>query len=186
MGLTYGWIFPHGDYASIGIGTISELKSLKSTEISFIELMKNRGIDLTKSNIIKKTAPLYFCYHGFMHENESIFLVGDAASFLWFPTGEGIYQAMKSGELAARKIMGENINKDLKKLEMYSKLEIIIPYILKAPRITEIIMGIFMNIVGNLFGKLESSSFKNEILNNLYFILHPMMHKLAGLEEKNE
>jgi len=39
-------------------------------------------------------------YHGFRHGN--IFLTGDAASFICTVSGEGIYQAIRSGEIAAK------------------------------------------------------------------------------------
>jgi hypothetical protein len=42
-------------------------------------------------------------YHGFKHGN--IFLTGDAASFACSADGEGIYQAIRSGEIAAKCII---------------------------------------------------------------------------------
>ena len=186
LGLTYGWIFPHKDVVSIGTGSIHKFRSLKSTEESFIKLMKERGIDLTQPNVIKRTASIHWWYYGFAHENGTILLVGDAASFVCVPTSEGIYSAIKSGEVAAKKIMGENIDHDLEKLEIYTKLNAVIPWLFKHPKITKLLvkfLEIFFDILEWLCGLLESRSYKNFILNSVYFGLHPIVHKLEGSEK---
>ena len=75
LGLTYGWIFPHGKYASVGTGGLPELMSIKDVEDSFVKLMEQRGTDLHGKDVIRRVAPLYVSFHGFSHVNDTVFLV---------------------------------------------------------------------------------------------------------------
>lgn len=98
--LKFGWIFPHRDFTSIGIGGWT--KNAAMLKHSLDELCNNLFIDKTKL----EAAHINFDYRGFVFGNR--FLVGDAAGFASGLTGEGIYQAILSGEEVAKVILNKN------------------------------------------------------------------------------
>jgi geranylgeranyl reductase len=183
LGITYGWVFPHGKYASVGTGGLPELLPVKSLEKGFIDLMNSRGINLNAKNVIRRAAPLYLSYHGFSHKNDTVFLVGDAASFICTPTGEGIYQAMKSGELAAKKILGitENFTQDLVKLMLFPSIfGWILPFEAKMSPIIRPALKIFGSVgtsIGEFFcDQLEKRDYlKNILTSRIYLIMDQMI-----------
>ena len=184
LGLTYGWIFPHGDYASVGTGSLPELMSVKSVEDSFVRLMEQQGVDLHGKEVVRRVAPLYMTYHGFSHVNDTVFLVGDAASFVWVPTGEGIYQAMKSGELAAKKILGitDNYDYELLKLELYPcAFGWILPIVAMFSGIIRPMIKIFgpplTNIAGFLCEAVEKRSYLKDALTS---VVYPLADSIIG------
>jgi flavin-dependent dehydrogenase len=83
------------------------------------------GIDLSKYEL--KAATVCYKYVGLKHDN--IYLTGDAGGFGSIMAGE-IYLAAKSGELAAREILGEKIDKSFKDLMAFKKKENILAPIL--------------------------------------------------------
>lgn len=100
----YGWIFPHRDYISIGVGTryehakkifeyLQNLKDLNSKWLDGGEVL-GRGSAPIPSTIYSEPA------------KDRVFLIGDAAGYVLPGCGEGIYYAMKSGLLAAEAIIG--------------------------------------------------------------------------------
>jgi geranylgeranyl reductase len=104
----YGWVFPHRDYVSIGVGTKYEhakeisqyLKNLKKLNAKWIDGGEVLG---------RGAAPIpYTVFHE--PARGRIFLVGDAAGFVLPGCGEGIYYAMKSGEYAAEAIIGTHVH----------------------------------------------------------------------------
>jgi flavin-dependent dehydrogenase len=105
-GLTYVWVFPHRGYASVGTGTFPSMMPASEMSERFNRWAEEKGIDLSKAK--KRAHPEYWGYHSFKHDN--IFLTGDAASFICTVSGEGIYQAIRSGEIAARAIIEPNWN----------------------------------------------------------------------------
>lgn len=84
----YRWIFPHGEKAVKGLATshtgVRDYKSLLSDDY---EVM---GAFLPFRNKI-----------GSITNGSNVFLIGDAAGLVDSITGEGIYTALKSGEIAA-------------------------------------------------------------------------------------
>jgi geranylgeranyl reductase len=102
----YSWIIPHGDYTSVGVGFLPELCSTDEIERRFNRWAEKEEIDLTKGE--RRAASIYFDYHGFRHGN--VFLTGDAASFASSAVGEGIPQAIRSGEIAAKAILDPSYN----------------------------------------------------------------------------
>jgi len=95
-GMGYGWVFPHGEYYSVGIGGLaSSLRSPRGTMAGFL---RNRGFDRnhpTRGHVIpvggmKRTLG-----------SRRVLLVGDAAGFVDSFTGEGIAYAIRSGQIAA-------------------------------------------------------------------------------------
>ncbi|PIO04762.1 hypothetical protein COT47_07620 [Candidatus Woesearchaeota archaeon CG08_land_8_20_14_0_20_43_7] len=100
FGSFYAWVFPHKDRTSIGTGC-----HLKAGDPS---RLKKRFESWYKSKCFPKDAKyeaalINWDYRGWHFDN--IFLVGDAAGLASGFTGEGIYQAIISGQNAARKII---------------------------------------------------------------------------------
>lgn len=106
FGLGYAWIFPHKGYASIGCGCDIKSMPAKKLREGFDKWLKSRNIDISQG--IFQAHPINFDFRGYKFDN--IFLVGDAAGLASGMTGEGIYQALISGEEAAKMIIDENYN----------------------------------------------------------------------------
>ncbi len=98
--LKFGWVFPHRDFTSIGIGGWT--KNAVMLKHSLDELCNNLCIEKTRF----EAAHINFDYQGFAFGNR--FLAGDAAGFSSGLTGEGIYQAILSGEEVAKGILNKN------------------------------------------------------------------------------
>jgi len=100
----YAWIFPHKDYVSIGCGCNPKILSSKDLTKNFNDWLKKNQIDI--SNAKYEAFMIDFDYQGYQFEN--IFLVGDAGGFVSGLTGEGIYQALVSGEEIGKIILNKN------------------------------------------------------------------------------
>jgi len=120
LGLAAACIFPHKNFAHVEAGTLTSLMTTSELRDNFEKWCYEKSINL--SNARFSAAPLNFSYNGFKHGN--IFLVGDAASFLCTIDGEGIYQAIKSGEIAAKAIIDPkwNYKPELQDLLKYHKM----------------------------------------------------------------
>jgi len=90
----YAWIFPHKNYVSIGCGCNPKIIPSNDLTRNFNDWLKKNQIDI--SNAKYEAFVLDYDYQGYQFEN--IFLVGDAGGFVSGLTGEGIYQALVSGE----------------------------------------------------------------------------------------
>lgn len=100
----YAWIFPHKDMVSIGCGGSLEA-------IPYPTLVKNFHSWLKQQKIVIKDAklqsfPFNFRYNGFQFGD--VFLCGEAAGLISSFTGEGIRQALISGEEIAKKMLDNN------------------------------------------------------------------------------
>ena len=98
--IRYGWIFPHRGFTSIGMGG----KTGKGASM-------RRDLDMLCDRLaIEKTrfeaARINIDYKGFVFGNK--FLAGDAAGFASGLTGEGIYQAILSGEEVSKGILNRD------------------------------------------------------------------------------
>ena len=99
----YGWVFPKRDHISIGIGELitraHNLKGSFSRFVRDVSVQKNIDIEgrITQINSYRIPAG------GFPRRihGDRVLLTGDAAGFVDPFLGEGIYYAMKSGEIAA-------------------------------------------------------------------------------------
>ncbi|MBD3164594.1 FAD-dependent oxidoreductase [Candidatus Woesearchaeota archaeon] len=95
--LWYLWVFPHKDYTYIGVGaSIGMHIHLRKKLDSFMQEENYSASDF-------EAALINVDYRGYKFNN--IYLVGDAAGFANPLTGEGIYQALVSGEEIAKKIL---------------------------------------------------------------------------------
>ncbi len=123
FGSSYTWIIPHKNHVVIGIGTEQKFMSTKKLKENFDKWLRLNGIDVSQAKF--EAFPINHDYKG--HQFGNIFLVGDAAGFSSRLTGEGIYQAIISGEEVAKKIIDNDyeslpIKRILKKKKFHSFL----------------------------------------------------------------
>ncbi len=99
----YGWIFPHKEHYVVGIwGLIRKNKKLKDRFKKFLKNVTQPGME--KQSLFPSHSAPSGSFIGTPGEDK-ILLVGDAAGFTDPLTGEGIYYAHKSAELASRAIL---------------------------------------------------------------------------------
>jgi geranylgeranyl reductase len=93
----YAWIFPHGDTASVGVGTAHKGFSLRS---AVAELRNVTGLDATET-VRREGAPIPLHPLKRWDNGRDVVLAGDAAGVVAPASGEGIYYAMSGGRYAA-------------------------------------------------------------------------------------
>ena len=109
----YAWIFPHKNFTSIGCGGFPRSIHPKKLRNNFEEWLKEKNINI--SNAKYEAFPINCDYQGYKFGN--IYLAGDACGLASPLTGEGIYQALISGEETAKMILDETLaSKNLSKL----------------------------------------------------------------------
>jgi len=98
----YGWFFPKKTSVSLGIGGSLEYlhKPLEILTTFCKTVSDSKGLDIHMSGFYAHLAPA----GGFRRKivSNRVMLAGDAAGFIDPFTGEGIYYAMRSGQLAAK------------------------------------------------------------------------------------
>jgi geranylgeranyl reductase len=97
----YAWIFPHGKYVSIGCGCELGLTTGHKLRTNFNKWLKKNKIDVTNGEF--RGFYVNPDHQGYRYGN--IFLAGDAAGLASGLTGEGIYQALVSGDEVAELIL---------------------------------------------------------------------------------
>jgi geranylgeranyl reductase family protein len=118
----YGWMFPKKNRVNIGIGEFqsaipkSKPKTpLKETYEAFIGVLKEKGLlpeDFPVENLKGAVLPIFPLENTY---GDRVVLCGDAAGFINPITGEGIYYAMVSGQIAATVIADGLKGNDLSK-----------------------------------------------------------------------
>lgn len=111
--LGYFWIFPMGNgIVNVGVGGLANSFKVSAKESLEWFLNRNRlatneisGAAINLSGRIEKLV------------NGNIIKVGEAAGLVNPATGEGIYHAMKSGELAAKYISKDNVKEYEKEIQ---------------------------------------------------------------------
>lgn len=93
----YGWVFPHGKSASVGMGTGLDGVDLKQATA---DLRRNAGLENCKT-IRKEGAPIPLHPMDRWDNGRDLVLAGDAAGVVAPSSGEGIYYAMVGGRVAA-------------------------------------------------------------------------------------
>jgi len=93
----YGWVFPHGATASIGTGSADKGFSLRS---AVSELRRSVGLDGAET-LRREGAPLPMKPLPRWDNGRDVLVVGDAAGVVAPASGEGIYYAMASAQMAA-------------------------------------------------------------------------------------
>jgi len=111
----YGWVFPKKRHVNIGIGEVNPLathsKNLKKIYKDYIITLKDSKIiptDLKISRIKGGVIPLFPLEKTYSNR---LIICGDAAGFINPISGEGIYYAMLSGEIAG-KVVTESLDDD--------------------------------------------------------------------------
>jgi len=93
----YGWVFPHGETVSVGTGSADKGFSLRS---AVGEL--RRSVALAGAETLRREgAPLPMKPLPRWDNGRDVLLVGDAAGVVAPASGEGIYYAMVSAQMAA-------------------------------------------------------------------------------------
>jgi geranylgeranyl reductase len=93
----YAWIFPHGDTASIGTGSMHKGFSLRG---AVTRLRQNTGLDGAET-VRREGAPIPLKPLKRWDNGRDVLLAGDAAGVVAPASGEGIYYAMLCGRIAA-------------------------------------------------------------------------------------
>jgi geranylgeranyl reductase len=93
----YGWVFPHGDSASVGMGTEIASVNLKDATAA---LRQASGLADCET-IRKEGAPIPLRPLDRWDNGKDVLLAGDAAGVVAPSSGEGIFYAMVGGRVAA-------------------------------------------------------------------------------------
>ncbi len=96
----YGWVFPHGETTSVGVGTAVEGFSLRS---ACTELRRRAGLAEAET-LRREGAPIPLEPLPCWDNGRDIVLAGDAAGVVAPASGEGIYYALVGGRLAAEAV----------------------------------------------------------------------------------
>ena len=119
----YGWVFPHRHSASIGAYADRQSMTPARLKKNFHLWAEKRGINLGQAKMSSALINNYF--RGWRFGN--CFLVGDRAGLASALTGEGIYQAIVSGEEVALTILNPDhdsltMNKLLARHNLHSRM----------------------------------------------------------------
>jgi geranylgeranyl reductase len=93
----YGWVFPHGEQASVGMGTGVDGVDLKEATAA---LRRASGLEGCET-IRREGAPIPLEPLKRWDNGRDVVLAGDAAGVVAPSSGEGIYYAMIGGQVAA-------------------------------------------------------------------------------------
>jgi geranylgeranyl reductase len=93
----YAWIFPHGDTASIGVGSANKGFSLRGAVTDLRTLANLSGVE----TIRREGAPIPMKPLKRWDNGRDVVLAGDASGVVAPASGEGIYYAMAGGRFAA-------------------------------------------------------------------------------------
>jgi flavin-dependent dehydrogenase len=97
----YGWLFPKKDHVNVGIYTCDANSTLSKSRL--IDYARSRAGTDRVEHIIG--FPLGFGGDKYVPLGDRVLLAGDAAGFAEPLLGEGIHNAIKSGQAAARAIL---------------------------------------------------------------------------------
>jgi len=93
----YGWVFPHGNYLSVGTGSMDKGFSLRGATA---QLRRMAGLDAAEV-IRREGAPIPLKPLPIWDNGRNVVLAGDASGVVAPASGEGIYYALLGGRLAA-------------------------------------------------------------------------------------
>ncbi|MGE0037479.1 MAG: geranylgeranyl diphosphate reductase [Xanthobacteraceae bacterium] len=96
----YGWVFPHGDTTSVGIGSAQKGFPLRKAVCALRDAADLEGLETIRC----EGAPIPLHPLPRWDNGRDILLAGDAAGVVAPASGEGIYYAMTGGRLAAEAI----------------------------------------------------------------------------------
>ncbi|MBS1301858.1 geranylgeranyl diphosphate reductase [Loktanella sp. SALINAS62] len=114
----YGWIFPHGGQASIGMGSL-----VKSVDVKQATADLRAAHGLTDCRTIRREgAPIPLKPLDRWDNGRDVVLAGDAAGVVAPSSGEGIYYAMVGGRVAATAVAAHLKSGRVKDLQLARKL----------------------------------------------------------------
>ncbi|MCZ8132019.1 MAG: FAD-dependent monooxygenase [Steroidobacteraceae bacterium] len=96
----YGWVFPHGDTVSVGVGSAHKGYSLRAATA---RLRAAAGLD-GQETVRREGAPIPMKPLRRWDDGRAVLVAGDAAGVVAPASGEGIYYAMACGRMAARAV----------------------------------------------------------------------------------
>ena len=114
----YGWVFPHGHSASVGMGTQVDGVDLKEATAA---LRASAGLTDCKT-IRREGAPIPLRPMDRWDNGRDVVLAGDAAGVVAPSSGEGIYYAMVGGRVAATAAAAKLSTGMIKDLQLARKL----------------------------------------------------------------
>ncbi|MCP4678266.1 MAG: FAD-dependent oxidoreductase [Deltaproteobacteria bacterium] len=100
-GSGYAWAFPSGDELRLGCGASSHVLDSRELKRHFFDWIESLGLRKREGRVEAGTIGCGYMGHRFGR----VFLAGDAAGLASPLTGEGICQALVSGEEVAREIV---------------------------------------------------------------------------------
>jgi geranylgeranyl reductase family protein len=113
----YGWIFPKKQHINIGIAIIHPDMGISKTKLNLLNIYREYVKLLKETKVVPKNLKTEGCKGGALHTlplektyGERVIIIGDAAGFTNPVSGEGIYYAMSSGEIAAD-VIAESLEK---------------------------------------------------------------------------
>jgi geranylgeranyl reductase len=98
----YYWVFPHGDYVSVGAGAHKRAVPPGAMRAYIRARAESSGMTIGDTPFEGATIEVAFAG---LHPRDGVHLVGDAAGVASGLTAEGIYPALVSGEEVARRIL---------------------------------------------------------------------------------
>ncbi len=96
----YGWVFPHGEHTSVGVGSANKGFGLRDAVGA---LRRSTGLDACET-VRGEGAPIPLKPLKRWDNGRDVVVIGDAAGVVAPASGEGIYYAMASGRLAANAV----------------------------------------------------------------------------------
>ena len=114
----YGWVFPHGDQCSVGMGTGIDGIDLKQATA---DLRAQAGLAGCET-IRREGAPIPLRPMDRWDNGRDVVLAGDAAGVVAPSSGEGIYYAMVGGRVAATAAQAMLVSGRVKDLKLARKL----------------------------------------------------------------
>ena len=96
----YAWVFPHGDTASVGVGSANKGFSLRTAVLDLRAMAQLDGVETLR----REGAPIPMKPLRRWDNGRDTVLAGDAAGVVAPASGEGIYYAMAGGRYAAESV----------------------------------------------------------------------------------
>ncbi len=96
----YAWVFPKQNHLNVGVYSLENVHNAKRRLQGFSE--ERLGVPI-EEKILGHRMP--YNGHRFTPSRDTVFLVGDAAGLIDPMLGEGIYNAIRSGQIAAEAIL---------------------------------------------------------------------------------
>ena len=113
----YGWVFPHGDTTSVGVGSAHKGFSLRRATT-----LLRQASDLDTVDVVRREgAPIPMRPLKRWDNGCDVLLAGDAAGVVAPASGEGIYYAMTGGQLAAETVATFLVSSDARDLRLARK-----------------------------------------------------------------